>query len=332
MRTSPTSFKVHQLITQFQGGTLIPRPEFQRRHVWSRKDKVAFIETIIKGFPFPEIYLADGSVDLKTGKGTQLLVDGQQRVTAIIEYFRGEIKYINRLGLSPYTSLSEDQQKAFMQYDVAVRNLGTVEPDVLVDVFRRINLTSYSLTEMEINNAVYSGEFKQFAQTVADYEFFERKGFFRPQQIRRMGDVSYVATLTATMMSDYFNRDDDLEEYLRMFNDDFPRAAEMRDRIDAVLAFIETLEMPKASRMWKQSDFFTLLIELDRSLVAGEPPLNPASVAEQLGQFYGAVDLPDNEKPEWAAAYHKAAIQAANDRSNRSTRGAFIAEVIRQSV
>lgn len=331
MRTSPTSVKVHQLITQFQGGTLIPRPEFQRRHVWSRKDKAAFIETIMKGFPFPEIYLADGNVDLKTGKGTQLLVDGQQRVTAIIEYFKGEIKYISRLGISPYASLREEQQKAFMQYDVAVRNLGSVDPEVLVDVFRRINLTSYSLTEMEINNAVYSGEFKQFSQHIADYEFFERRGFFRPQQIRRMGDVSYIATLVATMMSDYFNRDDELEEYLKMFNDEFPRYQEMKGRVDRVLDFIEHLEMPKSSRMWKQSDFFSLFIELDRLFSTGSIVINPASVARELSEFYSDVDLPDAQKPEWAVAYHKAAIQAANDRSSRITRGAFIAEVIRQS-
>ena len=38
----------------------------------------SFLDTVTKGLPFPEIYIADGDVDLETGEGTQLLVDGLQ--------------------------------------------------------------------------------------------------------------------------------------------------------------------------------------------------------------------------------------------------------------
>ena len=89
IKTAPTSLKIRQLITDIQNEALVPRPEFQRRLVWSMNDKNNFIDTILSGYPFPEIYIADGEVNLETGKGTQLLVDGQQRITTISEYFSG---------------------------------------------------------------------------------------------------------------------------------------------------------------------------------------------------------------------------------------------------
>ncbi len=78
MKTGATNKKVREIISLVRDEKLVPRPEFQRRLVWSQKDKNYFLDSILQGYPFPEIYLADGDVDLDTGEGTQLLVDGLQ--------------------------------------------------------------------------------------------------------------------------------------------------------------------------------------------------------------------------------------------------------------
>ena len=70
MRTAPTNKKVRELITLVRDGTLIPRPEFQRRLVWKIEDKNHFLDSVITGYPFPEIYVADGDVNLDTGQGS----------------------------------------------------------------------------------------------------------------------------------------------------------------------------------------------------------------------------------------------------------------------
>jgi uncharacterized protein with ParB-like and HNH nuclease domain len=69
--------------------------------VWTNKDKVRFLETVLNEYPFPEIYIAAGDVDLETGKGTELLVDGQQRITTLYQYFNGSDEL---RGLCPYSS------------------------------------------------------------------------------------------------------------------------------------------------------------------------------------------------------------------------------------
>src|SRR5665213_2255955 len=125
MKTAPTNKKVREFINMVKEGKIIPRPEFQRRLVWTRVDKNYFLESILKGYPFPEVYLADGDVDLETGQGTQLLVDGLQRVNTMIQYFGGDPE-LKLTTVPNYRDLEPDAKQAFLQYDVAVRDLGSM--------------------------------------------------------------------------------------------------------------------------------------------------------------------------------------------------------------
>lgn len=334
IKTAPTSMKVRQVITDIQNKTLIPRPEFQRRLVWSMSDKNNFVDTILQGFPFPEIYIADGEVDLETGRGTQLLVDGQQRVTTIFEYFTGSSILKLAKDITPYHALSDQQKKDFLNYDIAVRNLGIVTKEQIIEIFKRINSTNYSLNDMEINNALYAGKFKTACQDLADLDFFERNNFFRPMQLRRMGDVKFVASIIITMIGGYFNRDDLLEEYLQRYNDEFPDEGPLRNRFLNVISLIEEMNFDDKSRIWKQADFFTLACELDQALSSKKQRIDVRKTGQQLTQFYRAVDFPlEIPKSNYAEAvnYLNAAVQAANDRGNRITRGKIIREKIASS-
>jgi len=323
IKTAPTSLKIRQLITDIQNETLIPRPEFQRRLVWSMTDKNNFIDTILRGYPFPEIYIADGEVNLDTGMGTQLLVDGQQRITTITEYFTGAGSLKLQKGRPSYHELSDQEKKDFLNYDVAVRNLGIVSREQIIEIFSRINSTNYSLNDMEINNAMYAGKFKNFCQSLAESDFFEKHAFFRPMQSRRMGDVKFVATIVITMLGGYFNRDDLLEEYLRRFNDDFPEEEKMRKRFLQTLSLIEGMRFGDNSRAWKQADFFTLFCELDDFVAVKQQKLNAQTTKENLEKFYRAVDSSSGHLQD-PASYLNAAIQAANDRISRVVRGKAI--------
>ena len=81
MQASASNRRIRALLKDIRTGALVPNPEFQRRLVWSNKHKSAFIETVLFGYPFPEVYVAAGEVNPDTGEGTEMLVDGQQRLT-----------------------------------------------------------------------------------------------------------------------------------------------------------------------------------------------------------------------------------------------------------
>ena len=110
MDTTATNRKIREILTAVQNETLIINPVFQRRLVWKNQDKCSFIKTVLDGYPFPEIFVATGNINLESGEGTELLVDGQQRVSALCQYFRGSEHLQLESQLPKYADLSEDKK------------------------------------------------------------------------------------------------------------------------------------------------------------------------------------------------------------------------------
>jgi hypothetical protein len=328
MKTAPTNKKVRELISLVKEEKLIPRPEFQRRLVWSRDDKNHFLDSVLRGYPFPEIYFADGDVNLETGEGTQLLVDGLQRVSTLIQYFDGDPD-LKLTTVTSYRELGEQQKRAFLQYDVAVRDLGSLSRDEIIEIFRRLNATKYSLLDIEVNNAVYAGKLKTFCDEFAQSAFFENHKVFNALDYKRMGDLRFALSIVATMLQSYFNRDDAFEELLSRYNDDFPEADQIRERISKTIDLIEECGFDPKSRAWKKADLFTLFTELDRALLFGEIQMQPHEIVEACETFYQNVERSNLGESTIHGIYYKAALQASNDRINRLRRGVIVSGVIR---
>lgn len=329
MKTAPTNKKVREIISMVKEGKLIPRPEFQRRLVWTHKDKDHFLDTIIRGYPFPEIYLADGDVDLESGEGTQLLVDGLQRVNSILEYFDASPN-LRLLTLPPYRELQEEQKRAFLQYDIAVRDLGSVHRDEIVEVFRRINATKYSLLDIEVNNAVYTGELKQYAERLAADPFFIENNVFNTQDLKRMGDLRYALTLVITFLRGYFNRDDAFGELLDRYNDEFPLKEDIEQRFRRCFDLITECGFLPRCRIWKKADLFSAITELDILFREGIQVPEPSELLELLTGFYDRIGAAGVDSSDIPGIYYKAALQASNDKVNRLRRGIIIAGILRR--
>lgn len=336
MKTSATNRKVRILISAIKNGSLIPKPEFQRRLVWTNKDKRAFLKTVLQGYPFPEIYIAAGKVDPDTGEGSEMLVDGQQRLTTLYQYFTGDKDLVLGNELLPYTKLSDEEKIRFLEYEVVIRDLGAMSIDEIKEVFQRINSTTYSLNAMEINNARFNGEFKAFAEELTQHPFFEDKKIFSAAEIRRMQDVQFLLIFIVTIMSNYFNRNDEIESYLRNYNDEFEIREDLRMDIEKVFKFIESCQFKASSRVWKKADLLTLLVEVYRLIIRDKEELNPEITSQVLTNFYDKVDTVDgsnedmNGEPveENILIYKTSVSQATNDRGTRIKRGEIIRNML----
>ncbi len=326
INTTATNKKVREIIRMVKDGALIPRPEFQRRLVWTSKDKDFFIDTVLRGFPFPEIYIANGEVNTDTGDGTQLLVDGLQRVSTLVEYFEGSPTFTPTLA-KPYKLLEQDEKGKFLEYAVVVRDLGNLTLDQIVAVFKRLNSTQYGLKDMEINNAVYNGELKRFCEAISEQPFFDEHRVFTTSDRRRMGDVAYCLTMVGSMLVGYFNRDSEHEALLSRYNESFPEGNDIRARLESVFAFMEECGFLPKSRIWKKADLLTAAVELDLALNVDRRKLEPSQVLMNISAFYDAVDL---QATEIHSLYYKAALQASNDRVNRLRRAVIFSGVLRE--
>jgi hypothetical protein len=332
MKTSGTNRRLRLLLSAVKDGTLIPRPDFQRRLVWTNKHKEEFIRTVLEQFPFPEIYIAAGDVDTETGKGTELLVDGQQRLTTLLQYFSGSPDL--RLGaLCAYTDLTQEDKLQFLEYEVVVRDLGKKSIEDIKEVFQRINSTKYSLNAMEIHNARFDGALKQFAEKLSKHSFFSKHRVFKTNDIRRMGDLVFVLTVIVSLLSTYFNREDLIEEFLAKYNDTFTSSEQVWSELLGVFHVIDGLGLDQSCRAWKKADLLNLIVEIHRFIVKEK-----SSIDSQLGartiRFYQLVDQYRSSRQGGAdiGRYYNALIQGANDRSNRIARGEVIRNVIRNEV
>lgn len=331
MQTTATNRKIRELLIAVQNGTLKINPAFQRRLVWKNRDKCSFIQTVLDGYPFPEIFVATGGVDLQTGEGTELLVDGQQRVNTLYEYFHDSKHLQLGIQIPSYDDLSPNQKTQFLQYDVVVRDLGSISEEDIRNVFQRINSTSYSLNAMEIQNSRFDGEFKQTAEEIASDEFFANHRFFDARQIRRMDDTRFVLAYMTTVLSSYFNLNSEIEAFLEQYNEDFPQSREIKNNSANVFHFIDCCDFQSSSRVWSQANLFTLLVETYRATAIEGRELDPKTLGPILENFYARVSSvdPNSEAERDLVDYQQATIQNTNGRANRLRRGNMIADLLK---
>ena len=261
-----------------------------------------------------------------------MLVDGQQRITTLYQYFMGS-EDLQCRSIRPYADLSRDEKLAFLEYEVVVRDLGNKTIQEIKEVFERINSTQYSLNAMEIHNARFDGALKKFAESLSKNNFFVSNNVFHTTEIRRMGDLVFCLTIIISVMTGYFNRDDLLGEFLAKYNDDFPDETELLAKLNEVFQLIDRCKFDPKSRVWRKADLLTLIVELYVAIHTKKQQLSVKPTATALKDFYDTVDaVRDNDaKNKEAAGYYKAALQGTNDRVNRVQRGQIVAKIIQDS-
>lgn len=147
------SREIIDLVAAMRSSRLTLSPYFQRNLVWRDAHKRDFIDTIMKGYPFPQIFLARGPIDLDTMEASQAVVDGQQRLNSIRDFVDGKLDFEGKT----FRELTAKEREDFLKYEVAVIDFDLDAGDArLKDVFYRLNRTYYSLSAIEKLASEYS--------------------------------------------------------------------------------------------------------------------------------------------------------------------------------
>src|SRR4030042_3326844 len=81
---------VNWFLDLYQNGQLDLDPSYQRRSVWTLKDRKFFLDTIFRNYPSPAIFIHK-EVDTSLGRMRYHVVDGKQRLETIILFTRNDI-------------------------------------------------------------------------------------------------------------------------------------------------------------------------------------------------------------------------------------------------
>jgi hypothetical protein len=262
--SSPSNKKISELYKRIKDKTLILQPDFQRKFVWTTNHKEAFIETILKGLPFPEIYTAQSGIDIEKIETQEVVVDGQQRLSTLVQYIDEpeESKIFGKL-VPKFKNLGIDNQKEFLNYNVVIRDLEDISPELIREIFKRINQTKFNLEQVEIQNAVYDGEFITTAKEILKSIENEHIPIFSESEMSRMSDLHFILSVMSTLeIGGYFTRDVEIEKMISMFNDSFPNKVLAENKIVSALKSIKHMNLEPDSIWYRKSNFFTLVIEL----------------------------------------------------------------------
>ena len=129
------------------GGLLDIRPAYQREFIYKDDKRNAVIDTVRKNFPLNVMYW------VKTKQGTYEILDGQQRTISICKYINKEYS----IDYQYFHNLTKDEQKQILDYPLMVYICEGTDKEQL-DWFRVINIAGEKLTDQELRNAVYTGE------------------------------------------------------------------------------------------------------------------------------------------------------------------------------
>ena len=279
------TFKVIELYNKIDSGQLSPSPNFQRNLVWKKQHKYEFIRTILMNFPFPEVYIASTEMDVKTLRTAEVVVDGQQRLTTIVDYIKGINDFSNQNKVTSFENLDFDAKRQFLNYPISVKDLKDIEMSHIKEIFQRINSTNYALNSNETLNAQFGdGEFAIFAKQLVDkdlkvndsvtdviisdeernfvIDFLFDHNVFKENDIKRMFDSQYIMLITSTILEGrYFGRNSRINHYLEQYNSEFKNFQEPLNKFINSIKIINNLKLAKESYWFNKANLFTLIIE-----------------------------------------------------------------------
>lgn len=200
-------YRINDIIGWDESTELVLSPNFQRRKgAWNLSGKSYLIDTILRGAPMPPFFVREKISVAAARKTRREVVDGQQRLRTILEYFRGRFTMLpvhnKEFARKTYDQLPETEKIKFLSYQLSVNVLIDADEAEVLEIFRRINSYVVPLNAQEKLNAEYLGAFRQsmLVLTNEHRSFWEQHKLLNSTAIARMQDVQLTADLVAAMM------------------------------------------------------------------------------------------------------------------------------------
>lgn len=141
-------------------GKLDIRPKYQREFVYGEVQRNSVINTVSNGFPLNVMYW------IKNPGDNYELLDGQQRTLSICQYLNNEFSIKYRY----FNNLTDTEKKAIEDYKLMIYICEGTDKEKL-EWFKTINIAGERLTNQELRNAVYTGEWLADAK-----KYFSKNG------------------------------------------------------------------------------------------------------------------------------------------------------------
>lgn len=246
MKTKPdrSAYTAIDFIGWHEAGSLALSPKFQRRQVWSTPARSFLIDSVLLGMPIPPIYIRVVQ-NAKRSKVIREVVDGQQRITAVLDYVAGKFALSKNIespvaGLK-FEELDESDRNQILQYSFICEVFHGIGDAEVLSVFARLNTHSVKLNAQELRNGRWFGQFKQLSYGLAleQLEFWKGMRVFSDGRIARMMEVELTSELLILGIAGLQDKKKSIDDFYEEYDVDFMDRKQVGDRfrktIDAIV-------------------------------------------------------------------------------------------------
>lgn len=246
-------------------------PGFQRQSVWAERDRAQLIDSILRNYPLPAVFLYKREEE---GQLVFDVIDGKQRLESIFMFMgvmRG--RYRTRTQLPGAESAEwvdwnllrrKGLQPRITGYEIPVIEVDGEMGDI-INVFVRINSTGKALTRQEQRHARYynSPFLKEAARLASRFaNYFLDNGIFSAGQLSRMKHVELMCELMLSLVQDdVLNKKTALDRVMATSSFDGRQLGKAARLVTATLNRTRRM-FPElhTTRLRQVTDFYTLAV------------------------------------------------------------------------
>ncbi len=164
------TWSIAEIYQKIKDKKLILDPDYQRRAIWGVDKKTAFIESLYMEIMIPPIYVVEIPGEDILDETKYEVVDGKQRLTAIMDFIKGSLKlnernleyYADIFGGKSFSEVREIEPEKTSQMLSSILDIYVITANspefTKYDIFARLNRGAEKLKVNEIRRAIYKSK------------------------------------------------------------------------------------------------------------------------------------------------------------------------------
>lgn len=341
MKVNPTTYPVSWFRDRNIDKTLVLKPPYQRKPVWSPDQKAYLIDTIIKGYLIPEIYIHRETDP--NGKTIFNIVDGQQRIRSILEFLNNSFslmeEYTPQFADFNFDDLPSPQKTLIWDYTLFAREITNASEEDVRNLFKRMNKNVVALNPQELRHATYSGTFIKTMEEIAEDEFWAVNKIVTPTEIRRMKDVQFISDLFISMLHGIQDKTKEMDDHYEYYEENgFKDKFKNYNTFHGIVYSISKLFPNLRDTRWKnKSDFYSLFMVINEigsdNIVTSKKIKDIRKNLEGFSLKITEATKKENKSkkyPKEVSDYVNAVTKSTTDKDRRTLRHGIIKKIIEQ--
>ena len=184
------TWSIAEIYQKIKDGKLILDPDYQRRAIWGNDKKTAFIESLYMEIMIPPIYVVEIPGEDILDETKYEVVDGKQRLTAIMEFITGALRlnernleyYADIFGGKSFSEIREIEPEKTSQMLSSILDIYVITANspefTKYDIFARLNRGAEKLKVNEIRRAIYKSKTTSWITDFVDSQQKTNKDFY----------------------------------------------------------------------------------------------------------------------------------------------------------